>query len=430
LIPVLVRLHHALMLTGAAKIQSTSTNPQGRRNVASPHARSIVCANPLRSPSDPHAHVLDEVGLLRRYLVGTRRHTPGVAPERQHRFPLFGLINYLGGRWLSPYRGECLRFAAVPLFERWVRKRLQPGDHLLAGVGYLNGCMEYVRLHGGLSLIEARNSHPSSFWSLVAEEYARWGCALPPIYPAHHFRQQRTVALADYVFSPSRFVTESFAARGFPTDRILELPYPVDLSLFKPAAQPRPKDRPLTLINTGGLTLRKGSPYLFEAFEQIRREVPDARLLLTRALADNFEPLFSNKGWGRLSIEWAGSMPHPQLVRRLQEADIFIMPSIEEGMVRSVAEAMACGLYAVVTHNTGMSDLIREGVNGSVVPIRDSGSIARAVLERWGKIRKGEEGLTTDPAALHMLSPEVFQRKLLAHCQALGLYTPALNGAA
>ena len=381
----------------------------------------IVCANIGRSPSDPHACVMDSLGLLRQYLVGTRRFTAGINPERQRLFPVFGLINYLAARLIGGYRAESIRFAAVPIFERWAQGHLREGDHLFTGFGYLNRCLEWVKERGGLALLEARNSHPSNFWTVVAEEYARWDCKLPPVYPIHHMRQQRSVVLADYIFSPSTFVTESFVSCGFPKDRILPLNYPVDVSLFKPSPELRPRDKPLTIINTGQLSLRKGTPYLLEAFEMVRKEVPNARLLLTRDVAGNFESVIRKKGWDKLPTEWAGRLPHDQLAKRLRSADVFVMPSIEEGMVRTVAEAMGCDVPVVVTRNTGISDLVQEGVNGSVVPIRDSVSIAKAILKWWDRIQRGEFPGHDSPQHFESLSLERFTSTLVSHLQKIGL---------
>ena len=55
----------------------------------------------------------------------------------------------------------------------------------------------------------------------------------------------------------------------------------------------------------------------------------------------------------------------------LDEADLFVLPSLEEGLARVMLEAMGCGLPIVATTNTGATDVVREGVEGFVVPIRD-----------------------------------------------------------
>ena len=207
-------------------------------------------------------------------------------------------------------------------------------------------------------------------------------------------------------------------ARGFPAERILPTVYVVDLTQFTPATEPRPRDRPLTVVSTGQLSLRKGTPYLLEAFRLIRRAEPGARLLLTENLANNAKPILER--FRDLPIDWSPGLPHPQLAARLRSADVFVLPSLEEGAARTVTEAMACGLPVVVTHQTGSADLVQPGISGTIIPIRDPEAIATAVFEWWEKIRTQ----STPPARLFdadLLSVEPFAAAFLAQLTALRL---------
>src|SRR5258708_717969 len=169
----------------------------------------------------------------------------------------------MAARLLGPFPAESFRFRLLPWFHRWVLKQLQPGDHIISSYGYANECFKYVRKHGGKTFVDAGNSHIENFWELLTEEHRRWNCPYPPVsrYWYEHSRAMLQESV-DYVLSPSSYVTQSFLARGFKHEQILPSVYPVDLSLFQPSPEPRPNERPLTLINTGGLSLRKGSPYL------------------------------------------------------------------------------------------------------------------------------------------------------------------------
>jgi len=173
----------------------------------------------------------------------------------------------------------------------------------------------------------------------------------------------------DYVLSPSSYVTRSFLQRGYKPQQILRNVYPVNLSLFRAAAGERPKERPLTIINTGALSLRKGTPYLLEAFRLLRQRHPSARLLLTRIIREDVRPILGR--YRDLPIDWAPPLPHVTLGERLRGADVFVLPSLEEGLVRSALEAMACGLQVVLTPHCGADDFVQRGSNGEVVPIRD-----------------------------------------------------------
>jgi glycosyltransferase involved in cell wall biosynthesis len=68
----------------------------------------------------------------------------------------------------------------------------------------------------------------------------------------------------------------------------------------------------------------------------------------------------------------------------LGASDLFVLPSYREGAPRSVLEAMACGLPIVTTDAPGCRDVVRHGVNGSLVGVRDARGLAEAVLALAG----------------------------------------------
>jgi len=65
------------------------------------------------------------------------------------------------------------------------------------------------------------------------------------------------------------------------------------------------------------------------------------------------------------------------------QASIFVLPSIEDGFGLVLAEAMACGLPIVATTNTGAPDLITDGVEGFIVPIRNPLALREKVLRLY-----------------------------------------------
>lgn len=348
-------------------------------------AAKFAVATPARSVCDENARALENIGALRFLALGTRRGTDGVPSEHTRLMPQFGLANFIASKMLPPYHAESFRFGKLPWFDRWVKKQLVPGDHIISSYGYTNDCFKFVRANGGKTFVDAGNSHIENYWEVVSEEHRRWQCPTPPFSPFWLERSRQMLAETDFVLSPSQYVTQSFLARGFKPEQILKNVYPVNLSLFKPDANPRPKSRPLTLINTGSLSLRKGTPYLLEAFRLVRKKIPGARLLLTRAVQDDIKHVLPR--YRDLPIEWSPSLPHAPLAERLRGADIFVLPSLEDGFARTVTEALACGLPAITTPNTGASDFVQSGVNGEVVPIRNSQAIADAVFKWWEKIR-------------------------------------------
>ena len=383
-----------------------------------PSTSQFVVATPGRSVCDDNARSLEKIGRLRFIALGTRRGTTGVPHERTRLLPAFGLANYIAARTLSPFRAESFRFGMLPWFDRWVKKQLTPGDHIISSYGYANECFKFIRRNGGKTFIDAGNSHIDHYWELISDEHRRWKCDAPPFSPLWRDRARENLSETDFIFSPSSYVTNSFLARGFKPQQILKSIYPVDLSLFKPDDKPRPKDRPLTIINTGSPSLRKGTPYLLEAFRIVQKKIPNARLLLTNAIQDALKPVLAR--YSDLPIEWAPPLPHAQLAERLRSADIFVLPSLEEGLVRTACEAMACGLPAILTPHTGANDLLQPGISGEVVPIRDPEAIANAIL-RWAEIVTQPDYRPKVTIDTEILSFAHFETCFLQHLEKLGL---------
>jgi len=377
---------------------------------------AVACFN--RSADDNFARALENHGLLDFYALGTRRGVKGVTPEHTRLQPLFGLLNFMAARSLPVYQAESLRFRTFGLFDRWARSLLHPGQHLLTAYAFANGSMRWVRQNGGKVFLDAWTSHPEEFWNLLTEEQHRWGSRYPPVSRYYQDRAADSAGAADYVFVSSTFVRQSYLKRGFDTERLRFCPYPVNLDLFQPAPEPRPAQQPFTILHTGGLSLRKGAPYLLEAFRLIRKEVPNAVLRVRRDIRNDAVDIL--RRYADLPIEWSGSLSLAEHVRRYQTSDLFLFPSVEDGFAQVVAEALACGLPVVTTQNTGASDLIDPGTNGEVVPIREPQALAQAALKWWDRIRAGQRIGGFDELK-RRLGFQQFEATAIGHLARLGI---------
>ncbi len=287
---------------------------------------AFVVATPVHCHFDEDkARALSRQGRLRFVAKGTRRGTEGVPGELTRLNPRIGLVFTAAAMTLGNFRAESIRFGLNPWFDRWVRKQLTPGDHIISSFGYANEAFKWARRHGGKALLSAGNSHPDNFWSILEEEHRRWNCPDPPIARHQYERGKAMLDETDYVFAPSSFVANSFLTRGFKPEQMLRDIYTVDLSRFTPANEPRPKNRPLTIISTGGLSLRKGAPYMLEAFRLVHQRHPSARFRLIRRIQDSALPIIAK--YQDLPIEWSPGLPHPELANWLRGSDIFVLPS-------------------------------------------------------------------------------------------------------
>jgi len=175
-------------------------------------------------------------------------------------------------------------------------------------------------------------------------------------------------------------------ALGIPRGKVAVVRNGIDLAGFdaaarRPPAAPLPTSHGLHVLGAvARLSQQKGIEYLLDAFDVLRRRVPDARLWIAgegedrRALEERA---------GRLGIaghvHFLGHRPDvPALLRRL---DLFVLPSLWEGLPNAIIEAMAARRPVVATAVDGTREVVVENETGLLVPPRSPGALASAMVQ-------------------------------------------------
>ena len=73
---------------------------------------------------------------------------------------------------------------------------------------------------------------------------------------------------------------------------------------------------------------------------------------------------------------WVDSLPHDKILAEMRQHDVFVFPSLFEGFGLVITEALSQGLPVITTPHTCGPDILTEGQDGFIVPIRDSQAIA------------------------------------------------------
>jgi glycosyltransferase involved in cell wall biosynthesis len=124
----------------------------------------------------------------------------------------------------------------------------------------------------------------------------------------------------------------------------------------------------------------KGVVEFVEAARQVRAAHPEIVFRLIGGLDSNPAAIGEAEiaGWVREGIvEWVGHVP----VRPwLERTSVFVLPSYREGVPRSTQEAMAMARPVITTDVPGCRETVVDGRNGYLVPARDSGALAAAML--------------------------------------------------
>lgn len=280
----------------------------------------------------------------------------------------------------------------IPLVRRYRDFQVMLGDkyfdrsvarHLAATkVDFFQGatgqCLESLKMaksHGVRTRLDVITVHAEVYQSELNEECEIFGIR-GTLRPEMAKRMLEEYETADEIRVMSDVARRMFLERGFPEDRIFSANPPLDWEAF-PAEEEIGIGRPerFTVAYAGLLEPAKGFHHLIKAFNGL--DDPDARLHLwgspgARPVSDFMKVAIHEDA--RIEMQ-PGSIREKGYRNVYGKSSVLVHPSLADGFGYVVAEAMACGIPVIVTENTGAGDLVQDGVNGFIVPIRDSDAI-------------------------------------------------------
>jgi len=162
------------------------------------------------------------------------------------------------------------------------------------------------------------------------------------------------------------------------------IPNGVDLDHFSPDVSPIDEfcDGKLNILFVGRLEKRKGLNYLLEAFEQVKQEISDSRLIIVgpgTRLRRKYEKQVRRSGLK--DVVFVGFVSYDELPRYYKTADVFCAPATgRESFGIILLEAMAAGKPIVASNIEGYASVVTHGVDGLLVPPEDKESLAQALI--------------------------------------------------
>lgn len=184
-----------------------------------------------------------------------------------------------------------------------------------------------------------------------------------------------------------RLVAVSPTATSYATGRASLIPPGVDSSVFVPPASSDVAEPGLDVVYVGRLerTSRwKGVQVLLEAFSTVVQKEPDARLVL---VGDGDDVPTLKAQAARLGIQdnvdFRGALHGSELVAAYQSAGVVVLPSLteSESFGMTLVEAMSCGRPVVGSEVGGIPSVVRDGVDGLLVPPGDPDALAVGLVE-------------------------------------------------
>jgi len=180
--------------------------------------------------------------------------------------------------------------------------------------------------------------------------------------------------IASKVIAISSFLKQTLVSDSIPEDKISVIPLGFDVHKIPYNEKVESLDnRPLRLLYAGRVTQRKGIKYLLDAMSAFKTSDVELHIIGNIHGSGNAFKKYTD------SYTYSAGVSQNELFKMYGNYDALVFPSIVEGFGLVTIEAMGAGLPVITTPNTNAMELIRDGENGFLIPIRDVHAITEAI---------------------------------------------------
>jgi len=267
-----------------------------------------------------------------------------------------------------------------------------PSYFTLCGNSYAPGLvMEILKRKKTFDIIHA---HSHLFFSTNICVFARLLHSAPLIITNHGLISASTPAwlntlykytfstatfhIADHIICYTEVEKEKIEKLGIDPRKISVIHNGVDTNLFAPIAAKKPNARK-QIVWVGRYVPGKGVDYLIEAFFRVQEKIPSARLVLVgdgpgkAVIEAKIKKLHLQS-----SVTLIDYLNNAELPHIYNQSDVVVLPSLMEGVPRTLLEAMACGIPVITTDLPHLQDIV-DGA-GLVVSPKDPQALADAMI--------------------------------------------------
>ncbi len=262
------------------------------------------------------------------------------------------------------------------------QKLCDEGDMIFSYNYYAYGAFSDIRKAKIKKILFQCHPHPATAKAILTEEMI-----LNPEYTGsleeeHEINYSQAFfkklceesSLADLIIAASSFTKRTLIENGNNENMIKVIPYGIDVTKFENPS--RNYQQTLKILFVGSIVQRKGIKYLIHACKLAKLE--NFRLILCGRTHKLDDGLISEMDLPWLQIKMNVSLE--ELKKLYAEAHLFVFPSLVEGFAYVLLEAMASGLPVITTENTAGPDIVQNGREGFIVPIRNPEKIAEHLV--------------------------------------------------
>lgn len=266
------------------------------------------------------------------------------------------LIRRIFGRRVAKYAIKN-KVRAVVIYDKW-------GSY----------CAEYLKTHSNIiTIMDMSSITAESIVKIASEDIENnnyennnpYSIVLRPYKDTFLKEYKKEIEFCDYFLAPSEFSKKSILGIVEKPNSVYVCPYGVDVSRFELKEEFYEPNNKIRFLYIGRLSAPKGIFYLLEAFKRLNN--PNIELICVGEKIGS-EDLFAQYDE---YYTYLGSVLNSEISKVYQSCDVYIMPSLWEGMSLTLGEAMASGLPVIATKSSGADSLIDEGKNGFLIESMD-----------------------------------------------------------
>lgn len=308
----------------------------------------------------------------------------GLPVERIRGFPLHGLVVRVLARLGLTQRFPVLDAWMHAWFARWLSRRLTT-ERWDATYTWSSVSLEYLKAKrtSTVRLIARGSTHIRKQWQILQDEEERCGCLVDKPTEAIMRREEMEYGLADGVIVLSSFSRDTFLHAGVAADKVHLMISAVNASEFSACEVAREARlqrlssiEPLRVLSVGTFSFRKGA---LDLAEMVRRLSSDGFVFrFVGTVAPEAEELARSLAG---KMEFVPRVPQSELKGHYEWGDVFVLPSIEEGLAAVLPQAKAAGLPILATPNSGAGDVVTHGTDGWILPARDAGAFVDKLIQ-------------------------------------------------
>ena len=286
---------------------------------------------------------------------------------------LYGIHSLLSMSWHHISRKIPERYYNEILFDLFSQRCIpKDSDVLLCTDSGLVRSVRKAKKNGIFTIVLHRTLHPEVIYEVLKEESKKFGVTEESVFTNKKWNKNRVTTLeeCDAIFVKSNLVKESCIEKGIPEEKlkVVSTGVGVDADYFKPSKRDNDK---FVCLFIGHKSLLKGVPDLLEAWKMLNLE--DAKLIIcgvqNKKIIEQYNKI--------IDFDAPGSVSNP--LDYYNNATVFVLPSLTDAFGRVTLEAMSCGLPIIITEGVGSKDIIEDGKEGFILPIRDPDSLAEKV---------------------------------------------------